>query len=368
MNKSTLCDVATVVVFVAICAAPCSIALALRVFVVGQPLRFFENVDGSVRTAVAEMRGLGQEVASVGEKAFDNGDWAGVVRGGRRWLFLTSGGEMQVYTGRLPLNRGVVERWRSVLERRRELCDRHGAFYLPLICPDKHSVHEEKLPDDIRLAKGRSQLDQWCEILAESEVRWLDIRAALIMAKKNEDVYYPDDTHWNHNGAYAAYAAVMSMLRECGVEGIVLGADEFIQGSRGRIGDLLPDEGRDTGVRQFPVWERKGGWRAVSSTYHWPEGVEKPSRVEPWQVARVYECEAAAGVLLLVGDSFTQVEEHLFVKLVADSFKRCIVISNTPGASPSCGAIERVVEFERPDVFIESRVERQLSIVFSECQ
>ena len=106
---------------------------------------------------------------------------------------------------------------KTVMEGRAKWCaDRGIAFYF-LITPNKDSVYPEYLPDSRQLA-GNRRIDQVVNYLRENTtVKVIDVRDALSAAKAarpGESLYYPLDSHWNNNGGYAAYEAVMNVIRK----------------------------------------------------------------------------------------------------------------------------------------------------------
>jgi len=42
------------------------------------------------------------------------------------------------------------------------------------------------------------------------EIQLIDVRRELIEAKKNQQVYYKTDTHWNQRGAFVGYSKIIN--------------------------------------------------------------------------------------------------------------------------------------------------------------
>jgi len=78
---------------------------------------------------------------------------------------------------------------------------------------NKHSIYPEHLPGSLRPVSEKRRLDQLLDYMgARSDVRLIDVRPALLEAKKEKRVYHWTDSHWNDLGAYHAYRAVMERL------------------------------------------------------------------------------------------------------------------------------------------------------------
>ena len=114
-----------------------------------------------------------------------------------------------------------------------------GADYRVFIAPDKHTVYPQYLPISCRTGEGPSHLDEVYTLLGErTNVRWVDVRPALIAAAEQDDQYYRYDTHWSSVGAYTAYAELMRSLKEEHPTLHVLEGDELYRGDDSFDGDL----------------------------------------------------------------------------------------------------------------------------------
>jgi hypothetical protein len=135
-----------------------------------------------------------------------------VIAGKDGWLFYAADGGVEDLTSADPFTRDELERWRLMLEHTDHWLRARGSVYLPVIAPDKHAIYPEYLPPSIH-AVGPSRTDQLLRYLKDhSTVRVLDLRPALLRAKRAERVYHMTDTHWNDRGAFAAYRAIADAL------------------------------------------------------------------------------------------------------------------------------------------------------------
>ena len=151
-----------------------------------------------------------------------------------------------------------------MLETRRSWLARRGSHYLFVIAPDKHSIYAEYLGEKVRREGSATRFDQLLvHLRARSDVALLDLRPALLEAKRKGRVYHRTDTHWNEYGAYTAYREIMGSLGGWfpGARPAPLADFRMIrEDSRG--GDLalllgLPELLREERIRLHPLHSRR---------------------------------------------------------------------------------------------------------------
>jgi hypothetical protein len=128
------------------------------------------------------------------------------------WLFYNHNAD-PIYHRRIdPELPAQLDFWGFDLSARRALVEETGAHYLVVFAPNKQSVHPEFLPTSHWQA-GPSSLDRLLErCRRDKKLNVLDLRDPLRAAKVNGPVYLRYDSHWNQDGAYAAYAAIVRAL------------------------------------------------------------------------------------------------------------------------------------------------------------
>lgn len=89
-----------------------------------------------------------------------------------------------------------------------------GITLLLVVAPNKTSIYPDTLPDELISVTKPSTLDSLISFLEENDLSLLDLRPALQAARKERDVYYKTDTHWNGYGAFIAYTTIMNKLGE----------------------------------------------------------------------------------------------------------------------------------------------------------
>jgi hypothetical protein len=136
-----------------------------------------------------------------------------VLVGKNGWLFTTDAQMIDHYSGQLQLTQEELHDWQVLLEKRRDWLAKRGIAYLFVVPPDKHTIYPEELPDWVTKVRPQTMLDQFFAYMHEhSTVHVLDLRHALIEAKKIHPDYLKTDTHWNFFGGFIAYQEVMRAL------------------------------------------------------------------------------------------------------------------------------------------------------------
>ena len=127
-----------------------------------------------------------------------------VLLGGEKWLFLNE--DISDYLGYGDTTKEDLERWRLVLEGRHAWLAEKGICYIFVVAPNKEIIYSEYLPKEIGMSKGETRLEKLIKYMKEnSDVQILDLRPALLEAKKQQQVYFSTDTHWNGYGAFLGY-------------------------------------------------------------------------------------------------------------------------------------------------------------------
>ena len=139
-----------------------------------------------------------------------------VMLGQNKWLYWTGGNSFDQYSATSALTEKDLERIKTILEERQSFCRHLGIRYLFIIVPNKHSIYDKYIPDWMQKVSNESNLDRIIKYLEDNDstVEILDLRPALLEAKKTYQVYYKTDTHWNDIGAFIAYKTIMEKLSE----------------------------------------------------------------------------------------------------------------------------------------------------------
>lgn len=139
-----------------------------------------------------------------------------VGRGG--WLYLSSSRMIDHFTGQLQFSQADLESWRRLLESRRDWLAQQHISFLFVIAPDKQSIYPDYLPEWLKNTGKATKADQFFAYMkTHSTVHVLDLRPALLAARKSAFVYQQTDSHWNELGAFVAYDQLVQALSDTGL-------------------------------------------------------------------------------------------------------------------------------------------------------
>lgn len=259
------------------------------------------------------------------------------------------------YLGENRLTEEQLSNWTDYLEGKNAWLLAHGIRYLFVISPNKISVQERFLPNVIRMAKGKSYLQQLREQVfprLTQNVDLLDLTDVLI-AKENETGIpmfsrTNDVAHWNGAGFYEGLVAMDKRIRR-----------------------YLPD------MPPFPEDKLKLIQSAADPTVfsckwdndptvHGTEETIITTRTGDWTDSKCSEADGRKGNLVLFSDSSWKcycggLDSFLPATHTAFPYQwgrhRHADIYHA-----TFNELQRIVRKERPDVVVEAQTERALTI------
>ncbi len=129
------------------------------------------------------------------------------------WMFYVRDGAMEQYQDLCNFPEEKAERIARNLVARRDWLRAQGIHYILMIPPEKSTIYPEKLPSRIHRFGLPSCLDQFLEHLrTHTDLDVVDVRDELRAMKKERDVYYTTDIHWNPVGGYVGYRKLMEHI------------------------------------------------------------------------------------------------------------------------------------------------------------
>ena len=290
---------------------------------------------------------------------------ANVIIGRDDWLFYAGDRTAEDLLGQDRFSPAQLDQWMTALESREARLRAAGIAYLLVIAPNKSSIYPEQLPSALWLARRSGKLDQLlAAIRARGRVEVLDLRPALLEAKRVELVYWRHDSHWNARGLQTANEAVIAHLTKLG---FAVGAGDAGQwqrvvGNAERPQDCIemlglkgvwPGEAAPEVVMTFPA-----DLKRVDT----PLLAQAPWKDQPaWQRIVATERESGRGRIVMYCDSFFRaggIPLSALGDLPLSLYLRRHV--SLWGASEEAD-LEAVIALERPDVVIEEFVERRLA-------
>lgn len=266
------------------------------------------------------------------------------LAGKEGWLEYTEDGDLDIYQNTNGVSTEAIDRMQEKLQKLYDALQKRGIPLVLVIAPNKSTIYSDKLPEQIRKNNGPSALDVFTETLERRGPPILvDLRTALRDGRKERDIYYKTDTHWNDYGAFIAYSEIMQMLSKTHPQLTPFSMDSFT------IHTAQPyphDIARFIGVTD--LLEADIEFQPKENDVHWVTLNDDP--IVPFQIATTSKTDAPT--LLMYMDSFG-VELKDFV---APHFSKTTFILNH-SQYPNIVSM-RMIDAVKPDMIVVEFVER----------
>jgi hypothetical protein len=293
---------------------------------------------------------LQHAIAVVG---FHSSPVSNVVLGRDRWLYFAGEDGHTLdrhFRGVLPFGDDLVAGLRDELERRRQYLAARGIAYIVTVAPDKATIYPEHLPAWIQRMRTPTPFDRTVALLRKDPaLRFVDLRGPLLAAKKDRQVYFRTDSHWNYLGAVVAYEALMrEVQRAVGTDRLpaiappdmppyVEGVDRY----RGDLAQMLGSSSRYDEPDFAPLGKVLG-----NASHRCARRIDG-GKDEGFEI---YACARAPDLRAVVYRDSMAIP---LIPLLSENFRRVVYVSSRR-LDPS------LIEREHPDVVIEEFVERNL--------
>lgn len=228
-----------------------------------------------------------------------------------------------------------------------------GIAYYLMVCPDKHTVYPEYLPDGLTGYEGESRFDGMARALTENtDVTLVDTRQAVIDGKDERRLFFKTDTHWNAYGAYIGYTQLMETIAVDFPNVRIVTLDEV------EVDVIDPWTGGDMSGfigQSETMTDTLYNFRVIGSTVELMETPYAETSTDPTRPVLRYvnpdHPELPSAVIFR--DSFVARDADctLMVPLLADSFSRVTIVWST-------SVLNHIVEYEQPDIVVMEYVER----------
>ena len=242
-----------------------------------------------------------------------------VLHGSDGYLFLTGDGNRLVdqIEGRYPFTAELGERIRRVQARRRHMLRLHGIRYAHLVAPNKETVFEHLLPEDIVPRRdGPTPIERFRATYPDT----LFFEPGILRGEHAAPTYYKLDTHWTH---FAASLYLVRALRETIARRLDFDAalSRLVAETKPRWGDL----GSKIGAPREEITEFVSPSKAASLVYF--------NEVRNTGAVRLYRNPDALYVrrVLFLHDSF-----GIFTIDLAIELFREVVFIHSPDLDPDC--------------------------------
>ncbi len=288
-------------------------------------------------------------------KILKQSDQRNVLMGRNGWLFYTREKVLKDFAGQAPFTVEHMERFRFMVESKRDWLAARGINYIFAIPPNKQTVYPEHMPENFYRVHGRTRMDQLIEYMqTHSDVVMVDLRSCLIAAKTMHQLYFRHDTHWNDIGALVGYGEIMHTVNRIlgGSVGKIRMIDDFtVARSERKGGDLAHMLGLGAYFTEedFILTPRRGPTCAKKVVL---KDYPRPS----WKLLQeqfAMECSTATATMVMFRDSFAT----RMVPYLAEHFRRSVFLREW---NYKADFFKAVIEKEMPDIVIDECGERML--------
>ncbi len=136
------------------------------------------------------------------------------VIGKQGWLYLTMN-EKPVFTGKMTLKPSEIDSIVQGLEKRARWLAGKGIKFYVTFAPMKAEIYPEYLPAGYTRVKKGTITDKIIKALKDEPfVNFIELKPALLKAKKNDRLYNITDNHWNAKGAFVAYREIIERIKK----------------------------------------------------------------------------------------------------------------------------------------------------------
>lgn len=268
-----------------------------------------------------------------------------VIVGKKGWFFYNRDGVVDDYRGLSPFDENKLQKLCFSFELKKKWLALHGIKYLLAIPPNKEFIYSEYLPDGIkRRVRNRTGLDDFAEyLLKNSAVDIVDLRPALLQAKKNKPTYLQTDTHWNSYGAFIGYRTITDPISGWFPEVHALSLNDFDIVEQTRLGGDLANMAGGTEFIKEADFKFKPLHSSVTSSI----------KGDSSEIIALQENDSLPRALVF-GDSFI----WALFPFLSENFQHVKYLTQIKWYPET--PIQDLINSEKPDIVIEETVERSL--------
>ncbi len=238
------------------------------------------------------------------------------VRAGRDgFYFIGDSHNTEIGCGLYKLSEDMLKKIAYNQQKIADYYRRNGIEYYLILVPSKSSVYPENIKGG-RYEVTPSVVDQLEEYLtANTDVKVINVKDALVDAKQQDMVFLKTDTHWTAQGAYAAYRKIEDRLL---ADGVIDSISDFVPDMKpttevqGDLSDLIGVGALTKETVSAPVWKTSAVADEQSERYKACEAMldklQKETPIEVRRYEKFWHNDSAANnkSLLIYGDSLYQ--------------------------------------------------------------
>ena len=136
-----------------------------------------------------------------------------VELGKEGWMYFVSEGAL--HKGQFTLSDDQIGQIVAEIHKRAVYYHDKGIKFYMAIPPVKQEIYPEYLPRKYYKLPGKNVTEKIIDLISKDTlVNFVDMKSALLKAKKFGRLYYKTDNHWNALGGYYGYRAVMDRMKQ----------------------------------------------------------------------------------------------------------------------------------------------------------
>jgi len=259
------------------------------------------------------------------------------------WLYFAEEGAM--YKGTYKLEDAHIKSIVAELHKRALYYHEKGIKFYLAIPPLKQEIYPEHLPLKYSKLPGLNVTEKVIDLIRKDPlVNFIDLKSALINAKKHGRLYFKTDNHWNSLGGYYGYRSIIERIKKDFPSIIPLDTNDFtmkmkvINGANIaqfiNISEYIKDESTDHTVKvERASYEKPKGYKAPAALLH-PQEFEVVRRVK----------NPSLPTIVIVRDSYF----YGLMPYIIENFKKSITLYD----SRTYEIYDEVTRNEKPDLVL----------------
>ncbi len=133
------------------------------------------------------------------------------------WFFYTLDHNLQIAQGNYPMDKKMLESIRVNQEAVKQRLYEQGIEYILVLPVSKASIYPEMIQTG-NYSIRKTLVDLVADYLEETtDIKIVRLKESLLEKKKEEQVFFKTDTHWNEIGAYTAYKTIIENMNKWGI-------------------------------------------------------------------------------------------------------------------------------------------------------
>ncbi len=288
------------------------------------------------------------------EKLFNRSKARNVIFGQNKWMFYNVEGSILDHIGHFQPSEKQLQQWKKTLETKHWWLASLDIKYVLVVLPSKGSVYPEMLPERINRVSGTTRLMAFSRYLTEHGglPYFLDATPVMLEKKKQRQVFFKTDTHWNDDGAYSVYIATLQLMNDWFDDIHPIDKERITRKPYEKIGDIAR-----IGLEMDGRREQAESLR-ITSPCATPDYIKiyrfantDAFKSHPNKLPVANGCKHKKYKVIAVHDSFGQ----YLKQFLNESFSEVIYMT-----SYDVYEMQSFIEDFKPDFFIDFRVDRNM--------